>query len=523
MCKSIMKNNDSLLVRISIIGLIAVVASIVLLITSKPVIIPEMGIFFVMLGDIHNISQVLHKFIEFNEVWYRPLSLYLFPFFVWQVIDMHNILAIKLAAFLMISLNGYIVTELAKTIFNSSFIERVVIFVLVISHPTYNLMTITGDGHHDPMFIIFSNLFLICFLKLLENGVANKIFDENVKIQNKTTIAFLCIIFVAASVLSHERGAMIFFMIFCLSIFYYWQNISHKKIKLEKFTTIIIVASFVIAALYVFFVFGGRGHQSGESYRTGIELQYILPNIVKAFELPLRLMLFKMDRVYDSHNELIFNLFAVPFLLSLFAFLITVFCKKDQKEKNRIIIVLLLFLCALPVPIVFGGGNAWHFFPASIFLSLLVGRSLCYWLAKLNNNVYLRAVMLSIFFMWIAVATVRGINQELSGNFLKFMHMIEKAQNDKTLQVAVDEIPEVVFYDTGEWAENTWPFGGQGKLFRYLYNDPRIIEIALVHGKILESDKVLCKEALTKKKFMYVGFNTENMKWRTIENKQYCL
>jgi hypothetical protein len=65
--------------------------------------------------------------------------------------------------------------------------------------------------------------------------------------------------------------------------------------------------------------------------------------------------------------------------------------------------------------------------------------------------------------------------------------------------------PEAVCYDTGGCGYFTWPFGGQGNLFKYLYRDPSIIEIALVQGKVLASDKHLCAGTLGKR---YLSFSS---------------
>jgi hypothetical protein len=72
----------------------------------------------------------------------------------------------------------------------------------------------------------------------------------------------------------------------------------------------------------------------------------------------------------------------------------------------------------------------------------------------------------------------------------------------------VGYVPEVVYYDTGGYSDFTWPFGGQGNLFKYLYRDSSIIEIAVVHGKVLASDQDLCASTLGKR-YLSFQFNAE--------------
>lgn len=521
------KNNEqssySQMHKICIIGIISLIFIYAVTILSKPLITPEIGLYFNITNGAQNISQVLHKFIEFNETWYRPLSLYLTSFLIFKWIDIHNITLIKIVAFGVILFNGFIATELAKKIFNSSSVERIIIFALLITHPVYYNIVFEGSGFSDSIFTIFLNLFLICFLILLEN-ISNKISptSPNLSGKNKVFLTSLCCLFILCTITAHERGLIIFPMIGILYLFYYWSQIVNRKIFFEKSTISLLIFTSLAFSTYMFFVYGSKSHEwTGEHYRTGIEWEYIIPNSLKAFELPMRMMFYKMNRSYDSHYEFLFNLFAIPLLISLISFFVNIFRSNDTREKNRLTIIIILFFCSLPIAVLFGG-SSWHFYTASIYLSIATGRSIFYWLKTLDQNKYLQYFILTIFFILLSISTVRGVQQELpeNGNFVKFMSLTNRALNDKIIN-DIEFIPEVVFYDTGDWKDNTWPFGGQGKLFKYIYKDSKIIEIALVDGKVLDSDQHLCQN-IVNKKTLYLGFNTNDLSWHNIAKKNYC-
>jgi hypothetical protein len=226
-----------------------------------------------------------------------------------------------------------------------------------------------------------------------------------------------------------------------------------------------------------------------------------------------------MNKSYDVHHELTFNLFAVPFLIALIAYIAGVLRSSDVRERSGLIIVTLLFLCALPIP-VWCGGNSWHFFTAAMYASVLTGRAIFYWLSRTGKSQWLPCGVLAVIFIWLSYSAFRGVNQELTATNTGFMFMIDEALHDPVLQ-HIPFPPEAVYYDTGSWGSLTWPFGGQGNLFKYLYNNPYIIEIAVVKGKVLESDKPLCTQAKGKKT-LYFGFDVEHFSWHTIKARDYC-
>ena len=345
--------------KISIIGIITLIFVYAISILARPTISPEIGLSFLLVDGVHDITQAFHKFIEFNETWYRPLPFYLTSFLIFQWIDIHNIFLVKLVAFYIILFNGFIVTELAKKIFDSSVVERIIIFALVISHPLYYNIAFEGSGTTDPIFNIFLNLFLICFLALLED-TDNKISTTSSKLNNRSKISLviLCCLLVFCTITSHERGLAIFPMIGILYAFYQWNNFTKKRIKFEISTTSVVIFSAFIFLVYIYFVYGSKHHDwTGEHYRTTLQLEYVIPNILKAIELPFRFLFYPMGRSYDAHFEFWFNFFAIPFIISLALFVVSICRSNNTIEKNRLKIITTLFICSLPIPVIFGGSR----------------------------------------------------------------------------------------------------------------------------------------------------------------------
>lgn len=507
--------------KISIVGILSLIFFYGLAIISTPLITPEIGYAYVLMGGVENISQALHKFTELHETWYRPFSFYISGFLIFQLIDFHSIALIKLTSYFFILLNGYIVSELARKIFDSPLVERILIVALVISHPLYYNIAFEGSAFSDSIFTIFLNLFLICFINLLKDTKSKT--SEKFTSNEKTSLIITSCILLFCTVTSHERGLCIFLMIGLLYLFFYQKQIFTKKfpknLPFDKHDLAFITFAFILFLAYVTIVYAAKHQWSGEHYRTTFEPQYILPNLIKALELPLRLFFYKMNRSYDAHCEPLFNLFAAPLVILLLLYIFKTFKNNDVKQKNNLKITLILFFCSLIIPIFFGS-SAWHFYTAGLYLSILTGRALFTWIN--NYNKHLQSIALSLFFILLIIATIRGVRQEIpqGSNFLKFMLMTDKALNDKVLK-GIDYKPEVVYYDTGELADNTWPFGGQGKLFRYFFKDLKITEIALVNGKVLEADRPLCKQTVGKKSIA-LGFNFNDLSWRLIEEKNYC-
>jgi len=497
--QDIQRENNSLHI-LAILGLFILIAVYAISTVARFSISPEIGMAFVTFESVNHLSQVLHKFVVFNETWYRPFTFYLINYFAFHWIDIHNIYLFKSVGLAIILLNAYVVTILAKVLFKSTFVERVIIFSLIVTHPLYYSIAYEGSGITDPVFAIFLNLFVIFFIGLI----------YKTKPRHNLIFVVLCCIFTLVTITSQERGLAIFLMIGGLTIYSYRHQCVSK--------TFVLLYSVLVFCLYMYFVYGSKQSWNGSDYRTDFELTYIIPNLIKGIELPLRFMFLNMNKGYDIHKEWGFNLLALPFTLSLLAYFVSVYRSNDTEEKSRLIILTILFLSALPLPILFGG-NVWHFYTAALYVSIVMGRAFWFWCQRLNKE--MQTLLLSVFFIGLSVATVRGIHQELDETGLgHFMSLLPQALTDKTLKQA-PFIPEVVYYDTGGYGDFTWPFGGKGNVFKFIYKNPAIIEIALVHGKVAESDKQLCNQ-VKGKKTLYYGYDLEHLSWYKIPEKNYC-
>lgn len=512
---------DTVLLRkVAGAALVVLVVVYAIAVISRPSINPEFGMGYLMLDKVKTLQQALDKFVSFNEPWYRPFTFYFADFLLFQLIDIHNIYLIKIVAVFYILLGAFVATELSKKIFEAGILERALVFALIVTHPLYYAVAIDGDGIVDPIFNAFLNLFLICFLTLLESA-ENKIASvpATISVADRRGLAILCCIFLSCAITSHERGLAVFAMIGVLCIYYHFDQLNRRSLKLDKAITAVVVFGISAFLLYMVYVFGGKQRWSGEDYRTVFEPQYVLSNLCKAVSFPFRLDFQDIGKGYDVHHQRAFNLLALPFFLALVAYVIAVCRGNDSKEKSRLIITALCLLCALPIPIWFGG-NSWHFFTAGLYASLLTGRAVTYWIASFGRSTYFAPSLLAVIFLWLIGSTVRGLNQEQPPTNTGPLFMLNEALHDETL-LKTPFMPEVVYYDTGSWGAFTWPFGGQGNLFKFLYSNPTIVEVALVKGKVLETDKPLC-QLVTGKQALYFGFDVEHFSWHTIPEKNYC-
>lgn len=502
------------------LGVAAVIAVYTVTIVTRAVISPEIGQAYLTLTSVSTFGDVLRKFLVHTETWYRPLTFYLTNFIIFHIIDIHNVFLIKVLSVAFILLNGLIVAWLSKCLFDSTLTERILVLSLIVTHPIYYAIAYDGSGIVDPFVNIFLNLFVISFLSLLEDG--NPMLGSRRRLDDRARVwlALLCCFFLLCAITSQERGVAVYAMAGALYVFYNRHQIRALKMPRGKAAAAVIAFCCITLALYARYVIRFKGVWGGKDYRLDFEPEYILSNLPKCIELPFRLFCLKMGKVYDVHDEIWFNLFALPFVAALFGYAAATVRSDDRQEKNRLAILTILYSCSLPIP-VYCGGNVWHFYTAALYVSIGMGRAIWFWLRAYNTR--LQVIALGSIFLLLAVSTVRGIDQELApgSGHLKSMMLVPRALLDRTLQ-SIPFKPQVVYYDTDGYGAFTWPFGGQGNLFKYLYSDPSIIEIALVHGKVLASDRALCAKTVGKP-FLAFGFNMADLSWHGIEHEDYCV
>jgi hypothetical protein len=495
---------------IAIVGGLALAAVLAVNVIFRETISPEIALAYITFANTKSLTVALAKFFSFGETWYRPLTFYLTNHLLFQVIDIHNIVLIKAVSFCVIVLNAIVATVLARRLFASGLTECVLTFSLIVTHPLYYSIAFEGSGISDPFFMIFLNLFLIGYLTLLE--ASNTRLGHSVRLgaAQLVLLSLLCCLMVVGAVTAHERGIAIFPMAGFLFVYYHWPTQTRETARWSVPAVGVLAFCIASGSLYVAFVYANKQPWAGDHYRTGIELKYIAANIVKAFEFPLRLLFLETAAAYDGHRTIEFNLLALPFIACLLTYIVQACRSAERHEKRRLFVLTVLFLASLPIPVLFGS-SSWHFYTAAIYLSIATGRAVWFCLQKAGR--FQRAGLLVGFFVLLSLSTVRGIDEELAPNrdFVRYMSLVPGALKDKVLR-DIEFAPEVVYYDTGSYGDFTWPFGGQGNLFKYLYRDPSIIEIAFVHGKVLPADQRLC--ALTAgKRTLSFQFDAEHRTW----------
>lgn len=522
-------STDSTLRFVTWLGLAAFVVVYGYIVLANHTISPEIALAYLTLAPVDSWYIVFKKFSAFKENWYRPFTFYFTNHIIYSFIDFRDIVSIKTLSWLMILINSSVLVLVARRFFKINAVEAALILGLTLSHPTYYYTAAEASGLTDSFFSIFINLFLLCFIPLLEQHRA--LIDEPKTLTRRQQYRFaaLGIVLMLLTVMSQERGLCIFLIMGALGIYYYWDQIKTLKpsaLRINIPTALVVGFSAIIAVLYGLFVIKSRMEWTGAVYRTNIDLEYILPNLLKAIELPMRLILFPMQRsehYYNVHQELMFNLMAVPFVVAAVAYVWQVLRKGSTVEKRRLSVLAILFACTLPIPVV-SGSSPWHFYQAALFMSVVMGRGVYLMLTQWVRWAWLRLGLVAGMYVLLSFATMRGFEQELGvpGTFsmMEMLLRIDRALNSETLK-DVPFTPEVVYYDTGDYNTNTWSFGGQGNLFKYVYQAPEIVEIAVPKGKVIEADKHLCKKVKGKRALAF-GIDNKTFEWHKIPVKNYC-
>ena len=481
------------------------------LILNTPTISPEIGLAYLYLSELSNISDILHKFVVFHEEWYRPFTFYLTNKIIFSIIDARNIYHIKIIGLLNIGILGWLSTIVAKKILQADYIERAILFCLIISHPLYYMIAYDGSGITDPFFNIFILLFILFFHEIIE--------DKKTKI-NSYIYVVLCLLMIVLSLLSQERGAAIFLVLgsFLVFLLIGRKDVKNKLIKPQIF--IVCIGALLILIFYVKLIYLAKQGWTGPDYRTKIEIEYILINIVKMFEFPFRLMFVPVNKIYDVHININFNITGLIIILFLTIYFIGVYLKKFIFNKS-LYLVSMFYLSASVIPVFFGG-NAWHFYTASIFISMIQAKALSQ-ILLMGNFKKIGVTILILLYSTLYYSIPMGIYQEIGepSHVGGVMQIVYRAINDKTIIETGEKKPELIYFDTGDYGNNLWAFGGKGNLFKYIYDNPKIIEIPVSKGKIIDGYENLCKNVMSKNP-IFLNFNSANLSWIYGEQVEYC-
>lgn len=424
---------------------------------------------------------------------------------------MRDIYQIKIIGLLNIGFMGWLSTLVAKKILDSDSTERAILFCLVISHPVYYMIAYDGSGITDPFF----NIFILLFILFFQNLIA----DRKTKFYSYIFIV-LSLMMIVLSLLSQERGAAVFLVLASFLVMLLIDNngVQAKNIKPQIF--IVCIGALVIFIFYVKFVYFTKQGWTGPDYRSKIEIEYILMNLIRMFEFPLRLMFIPVNKIYDVHMNVYFNITGLIILLISAIYLVGVFLGKFFYKKN-IYLVLMFFLSASVIPVLFGG-NAWHFYTASIFISMIQAKAL-YQVLLMDRFKKIKIPILILMYSTLFYSIPLGIYQEIGGpsHVGGVMQLVYRAIDDKTIIDVGEGLPELIYFDTGDYGNNLWAFGGKGNLFKYIYNNPKIIEIPVSKGKIIEGYENLCKNIMLKNP-IYLNFNSNNLSWNYGAQVEYC-
>lgn len=482
-------------------------------ILSRATISPEIGMAYMSLADVNGFKQIIYKFITFNEEWYRPLTFYLTNKILFNFIDITDLFKIKLVGVAMIGLVGLLNSVLSKAIYDSDLSERAFVFMLTISHPLYYIIAYDGSGITDALVNLLILLFTLIFMRFLIGG-------ENQK--NRCALGVICVIVALLCLTSQERAFAISFIMLSILV---WKA-DYKLASLNQLLKIseVRIVFFVLSLLfitYLYFVYLGKPSWSGPDYRTSIETNYLLRNIVRAAELPFRFLIFQTNKSYDVHLNMQFNLCSVIFILSFLFYTYHVFFNLSAgSEKRKYFLIITLFISVLIIPVLFGG-NVWHFYTASLFVSIVTARSLRSNFAKFKKCIFRTFFyLLTIFSIFQSINL--GIRDELGvvGDGKSIMYIVTKALESPVLAQSKNRF-STIYFDTAGYGDNVWAFGGKANLFKYIYQDSELIEIPVNRGKIVSGYEGRCKSA-DLKKYINFKFNPKDLSWSITDDYNYC-
>lgn len=494
----------------------------------KPYISPEIAISFVLIKPIGSFTEAFSKIFVFSETWYRPLTIYISNFFIWNILEVDQIPVFKLLGFCNVVICASLIAKFSGVLFTNSSFEKALCFCLALSHPSYFWALNEGTGLSDPFF----NIFILATLLVLVRAfpISSDLNDlDNSKDTTSRLPIYLSLFFALLSILSHERGIAVVPMVYCVYLFHKiavcTSTPSCFRMRNWGRSEATVIAYTTLAALYFFVVFSAKPTMTGEHYRTVIDPYYILQNLLPAIEIPFRFNFSITQNYYAVHRNIHFNLVGTVLMIFIAVHVLSAIKSRDKTELRTLLFLTSLFLTALVIPTLFSNGKPWHFYTAQIFATIITARSMAQIVCKLVRYQELKTTILILFLVFLCSFSLYAKQQETppGSNASKFLMMIQTALNDKTLNRHLDEIPDVVFYGTGAWGEFTWPFGGQGHLFRFLYKKTEIQEIAIMDGKVISSDLEKCEKVRPKSKILAVEFDPEKMKWSPMENKNYCL
>jgi hypothetical protein len=483
-----------------------------LLILRLDTISPEIASAVLSAKKMTNWSDILRSFYD-REMrlhnWYRPFTFNFTSVILFNNINPKNIFLIKAIGVFLIAINAAVSAFLAAKIFRTALFQNVFVFILVLANPLYFNIAYEGSGIVDPIFNIFTQLFLLIALSML---------TVSERWLNRFIFLALGALFIILT--SQERGLAIYAMLTCF-LFYTYFLLPTELVSRSRRQKIIqlAVASYLFILPYYFIALHKRTGLSGAHYRTQPTLEHFTDNLYRLF-LPLRLHLSLINLHFDAHRTHFYNALGVVFLIICIFYVRNVFTKKNLEERNSIKLLALFFVSCLPIPILFGG-NSWHFFPASLFYFILLGRAI-QWLffEKHIGFKYIKGLFIVCFLMVVAKVEIAAELVETS-LFAEYMRILPRA-NEQELFKTLSPRPKVVFYDISAGHENgSWPYGA-GDLFKYVFEDPTLLEIPVTDKGFLDpQQKENC--VLLKKPDTYVfKYMRKQISWEISSDHSFC-
>lgn len=499
--------------RLVFFSLVAVVAGYYgVLILSLETISPEIAGAVLSAKKIQGWSDIIKSFYDPNmrlHGWYRPFTFYFTNSIVFNSINPKNTDLIKTIGLFLITVNAVLSSVLAAKIFNKSVYQTVLVFTFVLVNPLYFNIAYEGSGIVDPIFNIFTQIFILILLSML-----------TVPERHLSKYMFFALVALLIILTSQERGLAVYAILVSFCIYIYFLLPQHQLSKLRQIKIMqLVVASFLFLVPYYYIAIRGRMDLSGPHYRVRPTADYFIDNLYRIF-LPLRLHLFPFNLHFDAHYTFFYNLVGFSLLFVCIYYVYSVVTENKTKDIIALKFLCLLFISSLPIPILFGG-NSWHFFPASIFYSILLGHAFERIIFQKFHSY--KHLVSSVVVFCMLFFTKLEVSAELVENsvFAEYMRIVPVA-NELDLFKNISPRPKLIFYDITEGHENgVWPYGA-GDLFKYVFDDPAILEVPFTQkGLLIPTDRSYCKDLTSPTTYVF-KYLRKQRSWAVSSDRFFC-
>lgn len=407
-------------------------------------------------------SDIPKKYLTFTDTWYRPSSFYLIPKIKNLLIEPSDILSTRYFNLSLLFVLSIVLMIFYKNIYPDDIFGMILFGTIFSIHPVVfepALMLYTGD-YAFQILIVSASILFISYLKDSKSSISLLILS---------TLSYIV-------ALTIKEQALIFpgFVIYTAILvnLKFTSSIYHLS---KRSISIYITLMMAIALIYLYLRIPGlkQFSNTGE-YRVGPNINAIKTNILSGLSWISHLFFFDSTSwtIYRNFNQLENNLYGI-YMLSIVVATTLLSFKKGNKEEILCTLLLIGFYATFIVIPVYAGGRPWHYsLSAAAFLMIFArGSSKLITDIKLDYAKWLVTVL--VFVIPVTLSTI-NIKKAINLPFYKWIYNINTTALVNP-PVPLDKMPKysLILYKGGGWSF------GSGYLFRFIYQDPTIVELGI--------------------------------------------